>query len=58
MGKVDFVRLMKTNVLSQHDKLNYDTHVSCPFLELYIAYKTRLLKNSYFLSKTTLCLTY
>ena len=43
MGKVDFVRQNKTNVLSRHDKLNYDTHVSYPFLELYIAYKTRLL---------------
>ena len=43
MGKVDFVRQKKTKLLSKHDKLNYDTHVSYPFLELYIAYKTRLL---------------
>ena len=42
MGKVDFVRQKKTNLLSQHDKLNYDTHVSYPFLELCIAYKNKI----------------
>ena len=45
MGKVDFVRQNKTNVLSRHDKLNYDTHVSYPFLELCIVFKTRLVKE-------------